>query len=83
MNGDKRWITNLHYAFQDDDYLVSLMYLSLSELYLANRYNGLNVVGLPILITQILKVKNDDRFTKLTRKLKINKLNLITVKPVI
>jgi serine/threonine-protein kinase MRCK len=21
--GDKRWITNLHYAFQDDDYLVS------------------------------------------------------------
>ncbi len=23
VNGDKRWITNLHYAFQDDDFLVS------------------------------------------------------------
>ena len=21
--GDQRWITNLHYAFQDEDYLVS------------------------------------------------------------
>ena len=26
--GDKRWITNLHYAFQDDDYLVSDTVLS-------------------------------------------------------
>ena len=26
VNGDKRWITNLHYAFQDDDYLVSVFW---------------------------------------------------------
>ncbi|ELU12541.1 hypothetical protein CAPTEDRAFT_117931 [Capitella teleta] len=25
VNGDKRWITNLHYAFQDDDYLYLVM----------------------------------------------------------
>jgi len=24
--GDKRWITNLHYAFQDEHYLVSDVY---------------------------------------------------------
>jgi serine/threonine-protein kinase MRCK len=25
--GDRRWITNLHYAFQDQTNLVSLLYL--------------------------------------------------------
>ena len=24
--GDKKWITTLHYAFQDDDYLVSVLH---------------------------------------------------------
>lgn len=23
MNGDRRWITELHFAFQDENYLVS------------------------------------------------------------
>ena len=24
VNGDRRWITQLHFAFQDENYLVSL-----------------------------------------------------------
>lgn len=28
VNGDRRWITNLHYAFQDDKNLVGLRVLS-------------------------------------------------------
>ena len=30
--GDRRWITNLHFAFQDDNYLVRLHCLCLSML---------------------------------------------------
>ena len=30
--GDRRWITNLHYAFQDDTNLVSLFFERLSEM---------------------------------------------------
>ena len=36
MYGDKKWITTLHYAFQDDDYLVrnGILFFSLSRGYM-------------------------------------------------